>query len=137
MAENCSIQHVDCQTPHSTVFPLGGIEVRDCGAVRRPIRLTASVCAGESGLTVPKTFDSEYDSAMHVARMNSNSSAPLISTVAAAKLIGCTVQHVCKLLRDGDLAGEKWSERVWMVVRADAMRYAANRPSVGRPRKQV
>jgi hypothetical protein len=39
------------------------------------------------------------------------------------------------LLRDGKLAGQKFSERVWMVVRADALRYAKHRPPVGRPRK--
>jgi|DEB19_MinimDraft_3_1074340.scaffolds.fasta_scaffold28142_1 hypothetical protein len=77
---------------------------------------------------------------MHMSGMNQKNrddSSPLITPAAAAELVGVSVQHITKLLRDGTIAGQKFSDRVWMVVRADAIRYAKNRPPVGRPRKRT
>jgi excisionase family DNA binding protein len=63
-----------------------------------------------------------------------NQASKFVTVEAAAELIGCTDGRVRQLLRNGDLPGEKLSERVWLILRKDAEKYAAIPYKTGRPK---
>ena len=58
-----------------------------------------------------------------------------LNTEQAAAIIGCSGAHVRRMLIDGDLRGEKISERCWIVKLSDAQDMAETRHATGRPRK--
>ncbi len=61
------------------------------------------------------------------------SEPPVITTQAAAEIIGCTDANVRLLLIRGKIAGTKWG-RDWRVDESSARRYAAIQQKTGRPR---
>jgi excisionase family DNA binding protein len=63
-----------------------------------------------------------------------NQASKFVTVEAAAELIGCTDGRVRQLLRNGDLPGEKLSERVWLILRKDAEKYALIPYKTGRPK---
>jgi excisionase family DNA binding protein len=52
----------------------------------------------------------------------------------AVRLLGCTQSYVRRLLRDGVIAGEKLSGRVWLVESRSAREFARRSVDRGRPR---
>lgn len=57
-----------------------------------------------------------------------------VSVSTAATIIGCTDGRVRQLLRSGELPGEKLGERLWLIRRKDAEKYAKILQPTGRPR---
>lgn len=52
----------------------------------------------------------------------------------AAKIIGCTQNHVRLLLKQGKLQGGKVTERLWLVDKRKVLEMAENPSKTGRPR---
>jgi excisionase family DNA binding protein len=54
----------------------------------------------------------------------------------AAEIIGCTEDHVRRLVRMGQIKAERLGQVLWLVDRRSALAFAKNRPPIGRPRKK-
>ena len=59
-----------------------------------------------------------------------------ILVAEAAELIGCSEDHVRRLVRLGQIKGERIGQVLWLVDRKSAQAFASNRPPIGRPRKK-
>jgi len=57
-----------------------------------------------------------------------------VTVKEAADIIGCTVQHVRYLARENQISSDKIGEKLVIVQRQSAEKYANCKKNVGRPR---
>lgn len=57
-----------------------------------------------------------------------------LTLAEAAELTGYTDGYLRRMLRNGELKGEKFSERLWLVDKRDAEKLAKKPHILGRPR---
>lgn len=60
----------------------------------------------------------------------------MYTAIEVAKLIGVTESYVCRLLREGKMAGTRIGDKVWLVPESEVYKFREP-PRRGRPRSRI
>lgn len=59
-----------------------------------------------------------------------------VTVKQAADIIGCRVQHVRLLARNNEIKASRIGEKLWVIERTSAEKYAKSKKKTGRPRSK-
>lgn len=59
-----------------------------------------------------------------------------VTVKQAADIIGCRVQHVRLLARNNEIKASRIGEKLWVIDRTSAEKYAKAKKKTGRPRSK-